>query len=107
MSESIEKGSTDRWVTGPQLTDYYGVSSMTIWRWCRDPKLCFPQPITIRRRNFWSMSALRAWERSVALDSAGEPIRRAAQGSEASASAPGKTAAASEHGEAHPLCVPK
>jgi predicted DNA-binding transcriptional regulator AlpA len=63
-------GPAERWMTGPQLVEYYGVTSMTIWRWWHDPELGFPRPLTVRRRNFWSVSDLRAWERRMALANA-------------------------------------
>ena len=66
-----EEAPAGGWISGPQLADHFGVSSMTIWRWRQDPSLSFPRPITVRHRNFWSMSALRAWERRMALVSAG------------------------------------
>lgn len=40
----------------------YGVSDMTIWRWLADDRLGFPQPMRIRRRRFWKLSALLSWE---------------------------------------------
>lgn len=30
-----------------------GISEMTLWRWRKDPRLNFPEPVTIRGRNFY------------------------------------------------------
>jgi hypothetical protein len=37
-----------------------GVSSMTLWRWTRDPRVRFPPPdIVINNRNYWTRKTLR------------------------------------------------
>jgi len=41
---------------------YGGVSEMTIWRWRRDPELNFPQSKPIRKRHYWRVSDLDAWD---------------------------------------------
>jgi predicted DNA-binding transcriptional regulator AlpA len=38
------------------------VSDMCIWRWLRDERVQFPQPIQINRRNYWKLGDLRAWQ---------------------------------------------
>ncbi len=38
------------------------VSDMCIWRWLRDERVGFPQPIQINRRNYWRLGDLRAWQ---------------------------------------------
>jgi len=42
----------------------YGVSDMSLWRWLRDEALGFPAPIRIKRRRFWALDDLKAWEAS-------------------------------------------
>jgi predicted DNA-binding transcriptional regulator AlpA len=42
----------------------YNVSDMSIWRWCRDDSLKFPEPIRINGRRFWRLSELEIWEKS-------------------------------------------
>jgi predicted DNA-binding transcriptional regulator AlpA len=39
------------------------VSDMTLWRWIRDPRVGMPAPIKLGadHRNFWRLSAIRAW----------------------------------------------
>lgn len=38
------------------------VTDMCIWRWLRDPRVQFPQPVKINRRNYWRLGDLRAWQ---------------------------------------------
>ena len=40
----------------------YGVTSMSLHRWLRDPAKRFPQPIYIGRNRFFSRAELEAWE---------------------------------------------
>lgn len=45
-----------------QVLARYGVTDMTLWRWLRDPKLDFPQPLYINRYRYWPLEDLEAWE---------------------------------------------
>jgi predicted DNA-binding transcriptional regulator AlpA len=38
------------------------VSDMCIWRWLRDDRVQFPQPVQINKRNYWRLGDLRAWQ---------------------------------------------
>jgi predicted DNA-binding transcriptional regulator AlpA len=38
-----------------------GVTQMTLWRWRNDPKLDFPSPIVVRRRNYYDREELDSW----------------------------------------------
>ncbi len=38
------------------------VTDMCIWRWMRDPRVQFPLPVTINRRNYWRLGDLRHWQ---------------------------------------------
>ena len=38
------------------------VSNMCIWRWLRDERVQFPQPVQINRRNYWRLGDLRRWQ---------------------------------------------
>lgn len=52
-------------VTAGNVRARFGnISDMTLWRWMHDPKLDFPQPIIIRRRRFWRLAEIQAFERS-------------------------------------------
>jgi predicted DNA-binding transcriptional regulator AlpA len=39
-----------------------GVSTMCIWRWMRDPRVMFPAPVQLNRRNYWRLGELRRWQ---------------------------------------------
>lgn len=49
-------------LTGPQVVARYCITQMTLWRWVRDDKLGFPQPMTVNRRRFFRLTDLVAWE---------------------------------------------
>jgi len=53
----------DRLVPQPKVEQEFDRTSMSLWRWLRDPELGFPQPIKIRNRNFWLRSDLDAFKR--------------------------------------------
>jgi hypothetical protein len=68
----------DELVPDPQVRrEFGGVSSMTTWRWDRDPKMValgWPPPIKIQGRNFRSRTRLEAFKGRLvqrALDSRG------------------------------------
>jgi hypothetical protein len=50
------------YLTAGQVRGRYGITDMTLWRWLRDPELGFPQPVTIRRRRYWSEAKLDAFD---------------------------------------------
>ena len=52
----------DELVPDPTVWREFGISSMTGWRWTRDPELNFPPPIKIRNRCFRSRRALEAFK---------------------------------------------
>ena len=54
------------WLGGAQTAAYLGVTTMTIWRWERDPELDFPAPTVIRGRKYWSRDGIDAWMRRMA-----------------------------------------
>ena len=46
----------DVMLTGPQTREWVGgKSTMCIWRWLRDPRVNFPQPLKINGRNYWRL----------------------------------------------------
>jgi hypothetical protein len=47
-----------------------GITCRTIERYCRDPKLNFPQPITINGRNFYAVRQIERWKRDRAARAA-------------------------------------
>lgn len=46
-----------------KVWERYGVSSMSIHRWLKDPDNDFPEPIYIGRFRYWKLEDLEAWER--------------------------------------------
>lgn len=54
----------DTLLTTSQVRARYGnVSSMCIWRWQRNPAVCFPMPdTTITNRSYWRLGTLRRWD---------------------------------------------
>lgn len=58
-------------LTAKQLRARYGgVSDMALWRWLRDDRLTFPQPLVINRRRYWKLSELMRWELARAAERA-------------------------------------
>lgn len=51
------------YLTAPQVKERYQISEMTLWRWARDEKMGFPQPLVLNRRKLFAESALVEWER--------------------------------------------
>jgi hypothetical protein len=42
------------WVTSKKVCERYGgISSMTLWRWERDPRLNFPKPMVVNGRKLY------------------------------------------------------
>jgi predicted DNA-binding transcriptional regulator AlpA len=55
----------DRLLTSRQTRERVGgVSNMCIWRWLRDPRVQFPPPVQVNRRNYWRLGDLRRWQAS-------------------------------------------
>jgi hypothetical protein len=60
-----DDNSPDQLVPDPVVWRELGITSMTGWRYTRDPDLRFPPAISIRGRNFRSRKALEAWKREI------------------------------------------
>ena len=56
--------SGDRFLPAAQVWRRYGVSSMSLHRWIRDPTMNFPPATYIGRRRYWRLSDLVRWERA-------------------------------------------
>jgi len=50
------------YLTGPDVRKRYGVSAQTLIKWVKDETLNFPKPLSIRRRNFWPIEELEAFD---------------------------------------------
>jgi predicted DNA-binding transcriptional regulator AlpA len=58
----MEKNSrAPRWARNIQLAAYLNVTTMTVWRWQRDPNLKFPQPSIINGNPFTELDAIDEW----------------------------------------------
>jgi predicted DNA-binding transcriptional regulator AlpA len=54
---------SDALLTTPQLRARLGgISEMTIWRYERDTEINFPKPIRIKRRKYWRVREVEAFE---------------------------------------------
>ncbi len=78
-------GDDDRFLPARAVWERYDVTSMSIWRWLRDPAMGFPRPVLFGRLRYWKLSELLAWEASRPRASA-QPVR-----SLATSRAPAKT----------------
>jgi hypothetical protein len=45
------------------VANRYDTSVRTVDRWTKDPALDFPQPMFINKRKYWSLNALKQWDR--------------------------------------------
>jgi predicted DNA-binding transcriptional regulator AlpA len=71
----MSKNSPPLLLPDPTVARRYGISLMSLWRWTRDKKLSFPQPLKIRERNYRSAAELDAFDRrqiEIALASRGK-----------------------------------
>ena len=71
MEPIMSRADEAEWFGGTQLAKFLNVTSMTIWRWERDPKLGFPAPRIIRDRKYWSRADIDEWMRRTATSKAG------------------------------------
>jgi hypothetical protein len=53
----------DRKLPTVEVAARYSVTTRTVERWSEDAELGFPAPIWINRRKFWSLNALRFFDR--------------------------------------------
>lgn len=61
----------DVYLSSKQVSERYGnTTSMSLWRWLNDADMRFPKPLVIRRRRFWKLSELVAWEKKRAVEAA-------------------------------------
>ena len=70
----------DTFIPDPQVWKELGISSMTGWRWQRDPGLNFPPAIQIRGRNFRSRRQLERWKDEMLRRSIGGRAKPAGTG---------------------------
>jgi hypothetical protein len=63
--DNIAQAPPDEFVPDPDVCREFNVTPMTLWRWDRDPKLGFPPPLQIRRRNFRSRRQLDQFKQTL------------------------------------------
>jgi predicted DNA-binding transcriptional regulator AlpA len=56
--------ATTKYLPGRRVSNRYGVSDMTLWRWERDAELRFPKSTRINGRRYWLLEELEEWERA-------------------------------------------
>ncbi|ANM10377.1 MULTISPECIES: helix-turn-helix transcriptional regulator [unclassified Rhizobium] len=62
--------STREYLTGKQVATRYQITPVSLYRWERDERLGFPQPMIVNRRKLFKVDELVAWERSRAKGAA-------------------------------------
>ncbi|MFN7090696.1 MAG: helix-turn-helix transcriptional regulator [Allorhizobium sp.] len=58
------------YLTSSHICDRYKISPVTLWRWCRDEQLDFPQPLVVKRRKLFDEAKIEEWERQRAREAA-------------------------------------
>lgn len=53
-----------QWISAKTVADSCNVSSKTIWKWRRDPKIRFPAPRVINGRLYFDLGAVELWKSS-------------------------------------------
>ncbi len=61
MNPRIQRSPEDM-LPAAQVLARYQVSDMTLFRWLKDARLSFPQPIRINGRRYWRLADLQAFE---------------------------------------------
>lgn len=61
MKSHIQRSPEDM-LPAAQVLARYQVSEMTLYRWLKDARLSFPQPIRINGRRYWRLADLQAFE---------------------------------------------
>ena len=64
LGDSDDESAGRYLLTSQQIAKRYSISAMTLWRWEADAEMQFPKPKWIRRRKYWDVASLAAWERS-------------------------------------------
>jgi predicted DNA-binding transcriptional regulator AlpA len=62
MTSAFNPDAADRFLPARQVSQRYGISDMTLWRWIHNGPLGFPPPIYIGRFRYWRAADLIAWE---------------------------------------------
>ncbi|MBY4589459.1 DNA-binding protein [Rhizobium redzepovicii] len=65
-----QEHSSREYLTGRQVADRYQITPVSLYRWERDERLRFPQPMVVNRRKLFKVVELVAWERERAKERA-------------------------------------
>ncbi|HEY8126129.1 MAG TPA: hypothetical protein VIF88_12010 [Methylocystis sp.] len=57
----MTKTLTQRYIRNKALSEYLGVTPMTIFRWRRDPKLDFPQAAVVNGVEYTCLDEIDTW----------------------------------------------
>lgn len=57
-----------RWVRNAEVAKYLNVTTMTVWRWSRNPDLGFPKPSVIKSIEYRDLNQLDDWMKSMIKD---------------------------------------
>jgi hypothetical protein len=55
---------SNKWSPRKATAERYGVSTRTISRWERDPKMAFPEALLVNGRRYHRLADLVCWERA-------------------------------------------
>jgi predicted DNA-binding transcriptional regulator AlpA len=74
-AERSASNHSDALLTTPQLRARLGgISEMTVWRFERDTEINFPKPIRIKRRKYWRIREVEAFEAQAARNDVAPPF---------------------------------
>jgi predicted DNA-binding transcriptional regulator AlpA len=60
----INRKPDDSFLPARAVWERYGVTSMSLYRWLKDPSVGFPVPVYLGRFRYWKLADLIAWEAS-------------------------------------------
>ncbi len=73
VCEDLPSSRSTRWITDKKICERYSVCRMTLYRWRRDPKMRFPQPINFNGYNRTQESRLDEFDRRVCESTEARP----------------------------------
>jgi len=62
-----EQGFSGPYLPARKVWERYGVTSVSLHRWLKNPDMDFPKPIYIGRFRYWKISEIEAWEQKAHL----------------------------------------
>lgn len=61
----MSKHGGRRLLTAKSVMERFDISAMTLWRWVKDDRLGFPQPVYIRKRRYFDAAEINAFDERV------------------------------------------